>query len=107
MASPAVRLVLGIHVGQRQPVCVAERCSRPPARRPSKGGEQRGEGTKWDDGSAADAPPAPPEAARGHLWALGVHAQQLSSSISRAFVTSAAYHFGRERRQSGYFERSA
>jgi transposase len=40
-----------------------------------------------------NAPPATPEAARGLLRALVVHAQQLSSSTSRAFVTSAAHHF--------------
>ena len=40
-----------------------------------------------------NAPPATPEAARGLLRALVVHAQQLSSSTSRAFVTSPAHHF--------------
>jgi len=40
-----------------------------------------------------NAPPATPEAARGLLRALVVLAQQLSSSTSRAFVASPAYHF--------------
>ena len=58
------------------------------------GGKRRTQGLKRSRAAQRqNGPPATPEAARAALRALVVHAQQLSSSTSRAFVASAAHHF--------------
>ena len=90
------RLVLEIDVGERLPVGVADDEAGVGFVGGPGGGKRRAKassGCPLEAAQRQNAPPATPEAARGLLRALVVHAQQLSSSTSRAFVASAAHHF--------------